>query len=210
VKRDHPKGKRSVKWIGEILLSFNLALALMLARSWDIFPLLERTKYFFEGHWGLTNYAAGVPAFYSLVLICSACLFVFFQFIAHILTAQQVSLLGGITAVGAIPACRFYPTIASYVRTGYFAFDGGQVLLFLELVVAVASVSVYVRRPYSITRLMAILFLGTHYGLWAWIYWRSGSSDPLLLVFPLVGFLSSLSWTFCCHSTARHHAVTAG
>lgn len=182
---------KAMEYAYGVLFSVNIAAALMWARSATAdFRLLQRAKRLFPPHFRYSdNYASGYPAFILLTAVFAICLLVFLLLGRRWLLKPLGLQLTGIVSLLIVPGAWWYiENILGPFRTSplWFPIEG--------LVVAICAF-LYMHSRFS-THLLLLycLLLVAHFSLWTWILQQYFLGNSFGFMFPIVAFLSSLSW----------------
>lgn len=173
-----------IRYLHELLLSFNVATALVWAKSattsnWEVYGRIKNL--FSSPSYGSDNYAAGFPAFFLPLR-----LFAKVGYVEGFLYS-----IGGILSLLAVPAAWFYV----HQVLGFTPFEPSAYWLLIEGAVTITCVSLYLRGRWPIAAWGNILLISLHYIFWAWILRRHFLGNPLGLVFPIIGLASGFAWS---------------
>ena len=195
--------------ISESFLAISLGLLAVRIRSWDSFPLLQQVSLYLMRVTHLSHHEAGLPAFFLVSGLVSASIFIaLLLLLVGTKRRQPLVRAKGFLVIAATPMCAFYPAFITFLRTGYIRFNANAMFEFIEIILVlwlVLSAAGFIGR----SALLRIVVLTFHYIFWAAIYWGAAPFTSSVLVFPLFGYLSAISWTAMSRSESNVSAQFA-
>ncbi len=217
----NPKARKWVRWVHELLFSFNFAWITTRyegIRGGGLVPWLPNSRfssivYVFLEHLSWRLHIQEPPSVLVLEVLS------FFVAIVVFLVLRllaRFSLTGGFlrTFVGvfAIAGFPFFALCYPWALFQPFQIESHGLWFFVcEAVVAFICGILYYLRKWPLPALFSILLLLSHFGLWGWETWNYVSipreiqiygfwslgiwvSTTFYFAFPVFGFLSSLAW----------------
>jgi len=195
--------------IHEVLFSLNIAFAFILKQSLTSPFFLElRLQYRINGYLNLPahNNTGGYLATAALAVGLALCIFLGLQFLLYVNASLTTGFLrfGGVVSLVALPACWFY--VLPAIRRPPIGIES-LALPVAEVVIAVALAVLYLSAKWWIPDSVGVVFLVLHNWFWGRQFFERGSIYFPWLIFPLVGFLSSLVWAMYVASGQRVAAL---
>jgi hypothetical protein len=180
-----------------ILLCLNVAFALILKQSLTSSFFLEMgLQYRINAYLHLHphNTTGGYLATLGLALGLALCIFLGLQLLRYVSPPlmNEFLRLGGVLSLLALPACWFYVFRATERRM-----DGIESRAWLMVEVGIVTVLAFLHlfASWRIPSWVGVVFLILHNWFWGWQFFGRGAIlyTPAL-IFPLLGFCSSLAW----------------
>jgi|HubBroStandDraft_6_1064221.scaffolds.fasta_scaffold01726_14 hypothetical protein len=195
----------------EFLFSLNIALLFVLVRSMvRVLPWQDTLQFRINGFFDLHPHSrvGAYGSVFGIAFVLALCIFLVLRLFSFIFVGDLfLRFVVGFVSVFALPVA-WLDVSQSGGLPSYFP-SPSHIWLLVELGATFVFISFYLLKKWVPLLWVAIAWLILHFSFWSWIFFDANFRIflvPSRLIFPLVGFLSSVTWGLY---VSKQHSYTA-